>query len=176
MPHLLSLIADLSWNGQVAGINQLQAADAARYGAGNYSPVLWLTYWTFRAMVGAGVLMILLGAWGVWLGWRRRLLQSRWFARAALAGIALPILANASGWIFTEAGRQPWIVYGLMQTARGVSTVSAADVGGALAAFTAVYSILAAVAVVLVLRAARHPLDRVDEPDEEPTATPRLVY
>ncbi|MGO8687469.1 MAG: cytochrome ubiquinol oxidase subunit I [Candidatus Dormibacteria bacterium] len=176
VPHLLSLIADLSWNGQVAGINQLQAADAARYGAGNYSPVLWLTYWTFRAMVGAGVLMILLGAWGVWLGWRRRLLQSRWFARAALAGIALPILANASGWIFTEAGRQPWIVYGLMQTARGVSTVSAADVGGALAAFTAVYSILAAVAVVLVLRAARHPLDRVDEPDEEPTATPRLVY
>ena len=137
VPHLLSLIADLSWNGQVLGINQMQAAEAAKYGAGNYAPVLWLTYWSFRAMVGAGVLMILLGAWGVWLGWRKRLVQSRWFVRAALAGIALPIIANASGWIFTEAGRQPWIVYGLMQTAKGVSTVSAADVGGTTAAFVA---------------------------------------
>ena len=178
VPHLLSLIADLSWNGQVLGINQMQAAESARYGAGNYTPVLWLTYWSFRAMVGAGVLMILLGAWGVWLGWRKRLVQSRWFRRAALAGIALPIIANASGWIFTEAGRQPWIVYGLMQTAKGVSTVSAADVGGTTAAFVLVYSILAVLAAVLVVRAARHPLDRVEEtsgPGEGP-ARPGLVY
>ncbi|MGD0372312.1 MAG: cytochrome ubiquinol oxidase subunit I [Candidatus Dormibacteria bacterium] len=178
VPHLLSLIADLSWNGQVLGINQMQAVETARYGSGNYTPILWLTYWSFRAMVGAGVLMILLGAWGVWLGWRKRLVQSRWFRRAALAGIALPIIANASGWIFTEAGRQPWIVYGLMQTAKGVSTVSAADVGGTTAAFVLVYSILAVLAAVLVVRAARHPLDRVEEtsgPGEGP-ARPGLVY
>jgi cytochrome d ubiquinol oxidase subunit I len=177
VPHLLSLIADLSWNGQVLGINQMQAAEAARYGAGNYAPVLWLTYWSFRAMVGTGVLLIVLGGWGVWLAWRKRLLQSRWFRRAALAGIALPIIANASGWIFTEAGRQPWIVYGLMQTAKGVSPVSAADVAFTLAVFVAVYTTLAIIAVVLVLRASRHDFDDVGEAsDPETVATPGLIY
>jgi len=178
VPHLLSLIADLSWNGQVLGMNQVQAAEAARYGAGNYTPVIWLTYWTFRAMVGAGILMILVSAWGLWLSFRKRLVESRWFRRAALAGIGLPILANASGWIFTEAGRQPWIVYGLMQTMKGVSTVSAADVALTTAAFVAVYSILAVLAVILVLRAARHPLDTVGEPSDEEGAVnvPGLVY
>ena len=178
VPHLLSLIADLSWNGQVLGMNQVQAAEAARYGAGNYTPVIWLTYWTFRAMVGAGILMILVSAWGLWLSFRKRLVESRWFRRAALAGIGLPILANASGLIFTEAGRQPWIVYGLMQTMKGVSTVSAADVALTTAAFVAVYSILAVLAVILVLRAARHPLDTVGEPSDEEGAVnvPGLVY
>jgi cytochrome d ubiquinol oxidase subunit I len=178
VPHLLSLIADLSWNGQVVGINQMQATEAARYGAGNYAPILWLTYWSFRAMVGAGILMIAVSAWGVWLWWRRRLAASRWFRRAAVAGIVLPIIANASGWIFTEAGRQPWIVYGLMQTAKGVSTVGAGDVALTTAAFVVVYSILAVLAVVLVLRAARHPFDEIGEPpaDAEPVSAPGLVY
>jgi len=178
VPHLLSLIADLSWNGPVTGINQMQATEAARYGAGNYAPVLWMTYWSFRAMVGAGILMILVSAWGIWLWWRKQLAASRWFRRAALAGIVLPIIANASGWIFTEAGRQPWIVYGLMQTAKGVSTVSAGDVALTTVAFVLVYSTLAVIAVVLVVRAARHPFDEISEPpdDAEPTPNPGLVY
>jgi cytochrome d ubiquinol oxidase subunit I len=178
VPHLLSLIADMSWNGQVVGINQMQAAEAAKYGAGNYAPVLWLTYWSFRAMVGAGILMIAVSAWGVWLWWRKQLGAGRWFRRAALAGIVLPIIANASGWIFTEAGRQPWIVYGLMQTAKGVSTVSAGDVALTTVAFVLVYSTLAVIAVVLVVRAARHPFDEISEPpdDAEPTPNPGLVY
>jgi len=178
VPHLLSLIADLDWNGTVIGINQMQAAEVAKYGPGNYAPILWLTYWSFRAMVGAGILMIVVGAWGIWLSWRKKLLSSRWFLRAALAGIALPIIANASGWIFTEAGRQPWIVYGLMETAKGVSTVPTADVAAALAGFVAVYSVLAVLAIVLVARAAHRPLDRVDEAaaGEGPPAPTRLVY
>jgi cytochrome d ubiquinol oxidase subunit I len=177
VPHLLSLMADLSWNGPVQGINQLQAAAAAKYGAGNYTPIVWLTYWSFRAMVGAGILMIVVSAWGLWLGRGRRFLESRWFLRAALAGIGLPVLANASGWIFTEAGRQPWIVYGLMQTANGVSSVSAADIAFTLAVFVAVYTTLAVVAVTLILRAARHDFDDVQE-DAAPdaVASPGLVY
>ena len=178
VPHLLSLIADMSWNGQVVGINQMQAAEVAKYGAGNYAPILWMTYWSFRAMVGAGILMIGVSAWGVWLWWRKRLAASRWFRRAAVAGIVLPIIANASGWIFTEAGRQPWIVYGLMQTAKGVSTVGAGDVALTTAVFVAVYTILAVLAVVLVLRAARHPFDEIGEPpaDADPLPAPGLVY
>jgi cytochrome d ubiquinol oxidase subunit I len=178
VPHLLSLIADMSWNGQVVGINQMQAAEAAKYGAGNYAPVLWLTYWSFRAMVGAGILMIAVSAWGVWLWWRKQLGAGRWFRRAALAGIVLPIIANASGWIFTEAGRQPWIVYGLMQTAKGVSTVGAGDVALTTAAFVVVYTTLAVLAVVLVLRAARHPFDEIGVPPDDTDTTPAtgLVY
>jgi cytochrome d ubiquinol oxidase subunit I len=164
VPHLLSLIADLSWNGRVLGINQVQAAEVAKYGRGNYTPVIWLTYWSFRIMVGAGILMILLSAWGLWLCRGRRVLGSRWFRGAAIWGIGLPILANTFGWIFTEAGRQPWIVYGLMTTVRGVSSVSAADVALTTAVFVLVYTALAAVAVTLTLRAARYPLEAAAAP------------
>jgi len=176
VPHLLSMIATLDWNGEVQGVNQLQAQDVAKYGPGNYAPVLWLTYWSFRAMIGAGVLLIMVSAWGLWLSWRKRVTPSRWFRRAAIAGIALPILSNASGWIFTEVGRQPWIVFGLMQTAKGVSPVSAADVAFTLAVFVAVYTALAVTAFVLILRAARQPFDEVEEHAPDPTLVPGLVY
>jgi cytochrome d ubiquinol oxidase subunit I len=175
VPHLLSLIADLSWNGRVLGINQVQAAERAKYGPGNYTPVIWLTYWSFRIMVGAGILMILLSAWGLWLCRGRRVLRTRWFRRAAVWGIGLPILANTFGWIFTEAGRQPWIVYGLMTTVRGVSSVSAADVAFTTAVFVLVYTTLAAVAVMLTVRAARYPLEEAAPPAEGPGLAD-LVY
>jgi len=175
VPHVLSLIADLSWNGRVQGIRQVQAAEAAKYGPGSYVPVIWLTYWSFRLMVGAGILLIALGAWGVWLGRRGKLLESRWFRRAALVGIALPFVANTTGWIFTEVGRQPWVVYGVLTTAKGVSSVPAADVAATLAAFVLVYSTLGAIALVLVVRAARQPLEE-PEAAAEAAAVPGLVY
>ena len=67
LPHMLSVLADNSWDGQVLGINQIQAKEAATYGPGNYKPILWVTYWTFRIMVGAGILMLLLLAAGLLL-------------------------------------------------------------------------------------------------------------
>jgi cytochrome d ubiquinol oxidase subunit I len=176
VPHALSLLATLSWNGQVRGINQLQAAAVSAHGPGSYTPVIWLSYWSFRAMIGAGVLLILLAAWGLWLGRRGRLARGRWFLRAALAGIALPLAANTSGWLLTETGRQPWIVYGLMTTARGVSSVPAADVAFTTAAFVAVYTALAVIAVMLTVRAARHPLDEVDAARPTQPSVPGLVY
>jgi len=81
IPHLLSLIADNSWNGQVKGIKQLQAADVKKFGPGNYVPILWITYWSFRLMVGLGLLMIALGGVGLWLVRKRRLEKSAWFLR-----------------------------------------------------------------------------------------------
>ncbi len=175
LPHVLSLIADLSWNGEVQGINEVQSAEAAKYGRGSYVPVIWLTYWSFRLMVGAGILMILLSAWGTWASRRKKLLESRWFRRAALVGIVLPFIANTTGWIFTEAGRQPWIVYGLMATAKGVSAAPVADVAGTLAAFVVVYTALGITAFVLMLRYSRRSLS---EPEQAPggAAMPGLVY
>jgi len=174
----LSLIADLSWNGQVRGINQVQAAESAKYGSGSYIPVIWLTYWSFRTMVGAGILLILLSAWGVWLARRKRMLESRWFRRAALIGIALPFLANTTGWIFTEVGRQPWIVYGLMKTVKGVSPVTATDVAVTLIGFVFIYAVLGAIDAVLMVRAARKPLDEPEESesDAQLSVIPGLVY
>lgn len=175
VPHLLSLIADLSWNGQVSGIHQVQASEAAKYGHASYVPVIWLTYWSFRVMVGMGILLILLGAWGAWLAHRKRLGESKWFRWVALAGIAFPLIANTTGWVFTEAGRQPWIVYGLMTTAKGVSDATAADVASTLGAFVALYAVLGVVDAWLMVRAARHELGEPQEP-AAPAPVPALVY
>ena len=175
VPHVLSLIEDLSWNGQVPGIENIQTADVAKYGPGSYVPMIWLTYWSFRVMVAAGVLMILLGAWGVLLAWRKKLADSLWFRRAALCGIALPFIANTAGWVMTEVGRQPWIVYGVMLTAKGVSGVTVADVATTLAAFVLIYTALGVTEAALMTRSARRPLD---EPDADPESSlgPSLVY
>lgn len=162
----MSLIATLSWNGQVQGINNIQAAEVAKHGAGSYVPVIPLTYWSFRVMVGAGILLILLSAWGVWLARGNhldRLGGHRWFRRAALWGIALPFVANTTGWVFTEVGRQPWIVYGLMTTAKGVSTVTTADIAFTFIAFVVVYTVIGAVDAWLLVRAARLGLDDAGE-------------
>ena len=102
--------------------------------------------------------MILLSGWGVWLCRRKeldRLVGNRWFRRAALWGMLLPFIANTTGWVFTEAGRQPWIVYGLMKTAKGVSSVPTVDIALTLAAFVLVYVVLGAIDAWLLVRAAR---------------------
>lgn len=86
------------------------------------------------------------------------------------------VIANASGWMFTEVARQSWIVYGLMQTSKGASPVSTADVALTLSVFVAVYSALAVVAMVLILRAARRPLHEPEPQAPDTTAVPGLVY
>ncbi len=166
VPHLLSLIADLSWNGTVQGINQTQAAEARTYGPGSYVPVIWVTYWGFRLMVGLGFLILAVAGWALVLARRRSLARSRWFLRVAVGSIAAPFLANTFGWLFTELGRQPWVVYGLMKTDQAMSpNVGTASVAVTLAGFTLLYTVLGAVEVGLVARFARRPLDGADHGD-----------
>jgi cytochrome d ubiquinol oxidase subunit I len=167
VPHLLSLIADNSWNGQVKGIKQLQAADVKKFGAGNYIPILWVTYWSFRLMVGLGLLMIALGGVGLWLVRKKRLEKSVWFLRFASLMLLAPFLANSFGWIFTEEGRQPWVVYGLLKTSQAVSHVSVGYVATSLIGFTAIYSFLAVIEIGLMIKVARQAPGEVSSRDDD---------
>lgn len=173
LPHLLSVLATNSWNGTVEGINQVQASEARQYGAGSYTPPVWITYWTFRIMVGAGAVMLLFGALGLYYMRRRTLLRQRWFLRAAIWVALLPFLANATGWIFTEIGRQPWIVYGLLKTENGVSHISSASVVITLIGFTLIYTLLAIVDGVLMLKYSKRD---IAAPEEGTDHEHELVY
>lgn len=143
VPHLLSVMATNSWNGKVEGINDIQSEMAKTYGAGSYKPVLWITYWSFRVMVGLGFLLLALGGVGLWLMRKGRLEIAPKYLRFATWMLAAPFLANTFGWIFTEVGRQPWAVYGLLKTSDGVSHISPGYVAASLIGFTAIYSLLA---------------------------------
>ena len=158
IPGLLSWLATGSFDGRVEGINDLQAQYAATYGPGSYTPIIPVTYWSFRLMIGAGILAGLVALWALWRT-RGGRTPSRWLVRAGLVLPLLPLAGNSFGWIFTEMGRQPWLVFGRMQTAAGVSpSVSTAEVVTSLVAFTVLYGVLAVVEVALLLRYARQEL------------------
>ena len=153
VPYLLSLISTMNPHGTVQGINNVEKAYAKKYGPGQYKPVIPVTYWSFRLMIGFGSLAALLAAIGLWLTRRRRLPTSRWFWAAATWAVALPLLANSFGWIFTEMGRQPWTVFGLLTTARSVSPgVTLSSVIISLTVFTLLYAALAGIAWWLTVR------------------------
>jgi cytochrome bd ubiquinol oxidase subunit I len=157
IPSLLSLLTYTNFNGKVEGINDLQTLYEQKYGPGNYvPPAIWLTYWSFRGMVTAGALMFLLGIVGLALSYKRSVLSTRWFMSALVFAIGLPYLANSTGWILTEMGRQPWIVQGLMRVEQGLSpNVGVAELLISLIGFTLIYGALAAADVYLLQKFAR---------------------
>ena len=185
IPHGLSILASNSWNGTVLGINDVESRYTALYGPGNYKPIVGVTYWTFRIMTGLGFLAMLLAAVGLWLARKPgRLEGSPRYLRFMVWMIALPFLANLAGWIFTEMGRQPWIVQGLLLTKDAVSpSVGPWSVGLTLAGFTALYGVLAAVEAGLMIRAAKagpdpegtYTGDYGGDPNE-PTRIPAMTY
>jgi cytochrome d ubiquinol oxidase subunit I len=173
LPHLLSVLATNTWNGRVEGINDLQARYQRQYGPGDYAPLIPVTYWSFRLMVGLGFVALGFSALGLWLVYRRRLEGSGWFHRAAIAAAVLPFAANWLGWIFTEMGRQPWVVFGLLQTRDAVSPeVPAWSVALSFAGLTALYGLLAVLDGWLMLRTMKGGLDQEAGEAEEPEALP----
>ena len=121
VPGLLSFLAYNRFSGEVKGIKNLQAEYEQTYGPGNYIPPVAVSYWTFRLMVGSGILMALLGLYGLYLAAKNKVQQNSLYLRLLMWAVILPYLANSTGWLFTEIARQPWIVFGLQLTADGVS-------------------------------------------------------
>jgi cytochrome d ubiquinol oxidase subunit I len=167
VPKLLSYLATGDADARVEGINDLQAEYEESYGPGDYSPNIPVTYWTFRAMITAGILAMIAGVWMLWATRGGRMPTSRWLLRTAVVLPFLPLFANSFGWIFTEMGRQPWVVFGLMPTSAGVSPgTTAAEAAATLIGFTIVYGVLAVIEVKLLLTYIRDGL-----PEIEPRST-----
>lgn len=156
IPGVLSLLACNRLDCAVQGINDIQAEYESLYGPGNYVPPVIITYWSFRLMVGAGFLMLAAVLYGLLLGMGEQLESQPRFLRFFPFLIALPYLANTTGWLLTEVGRVPWIVFGLMRLEEGISTVvSSGLVLTSLVVFTLVYAALIAATIYLMVKYAR---------------------
>ncbi len=169
VPKLLSFLGTGDWDGEVQGINDLNEEYTQTYAASgidDFRPNIPLAYWTFRLMIGTGALAMLYAVWALWRYRGVRGPRSTWASRAALLLPVVPLLGMSFGWIFTETGRQPWIVWGLMPTAAGVSPgVTAWQIGLTLTGYTLLYGLLAVVEVGLLARVVRQgPPDSVVDP------------
>jgi cytochrome bd ubiquinol oxidase subunit I len=177
IPHLLSLLATNHWNGKVIGMTPLQNQYAARYGPGDYVPNVFIQYWSMRVMAYLGVVVFLVGAWGLWLSRRKKLTTARRFLWAATWLVILPFLMNTAGWLLTESGRQPWIVQGIMLTKNGLSpSVSTTYVVISLTVFVLLYGTLGTVDLLLMLRYSRKQLPPAPTGATEGEPVPAMQY
>lgn len=168
IPYLLSFLSTHTFDGTVEGINNLQTQYVATYGPGDYTPTIWITYWAFRWMIGLGLAHMLVAVVGLWATRTGRLPRAPWMWKVAIWSFPFSLLAMSVGWVFTEMGRQPWIVFGLMRTEDGVSPgVSGIEILISLIAFTLLYGILAVVEFRLILRAVQKGPDDAPEADSE---------
>jgi cytochrome d ubiquinol oxidase subunit I len=150
IPAAMSFLACNNFTCEVKGVNELQATYEQQYGPGDYIPLMIVTYWTFRIMMAFGVLMILITAYFVWANMRGDITKAKWMKWVPWV-LILPYLANASGWILTEMGRQPWIVYGLLKVEDAVSpNLTTVDLLISLIGYTVVYGSLAVSMVYLM--------------------------
>ncbi|WP_144832808.1 cytochrome ubiquinol oxidase subunit I [Microbacterium sp. BH-3-3-3] len=189
VPFLLSILSTHSLDGCVEGINDLntlysqqmfpQFADQVD---GNFAPVLWVTYWAFRWMIALGGIAALVSVVGLWVTRKNaKRPVAGWMWRIAIWAAPLPMLASLVGWVFTEMGRQPWIVFGLMLTQDGVSpSVPGWSVLISLVAFTLVYLTLAIVEFGLIVKFAQKGPEPLPDPDavhdDSIENTPTTVY
>lgn len=158
VPHLGSLILTHTWDGQIHGLKEFAPEDR---------PNSTIIFWTFRAMVGLGMLMLLLGVWSLWLRLRGRLFKSRLFLRFAVLMGPTGVLAILAGWMTAEIGRQPWVVYGVMRTKDAVSDHALATVGTTLAVLVTMYVIVFGTGVSYMLKLMSVGPDGSSEPPED---------
>ncbi|MGC8877746.1 MAG: cytochrome ubiquinol oxidase subunit I [Anaerolineae bacterium] len=156
IPAVLSFLTYNRFSGEVRGIEDIQAEYAERFGHDNYVPPVMLSYFTFRIMVGVGFLLVLLALVAVILVWRRKVEHTPLFLKVLIPAIGLPYIANTAGWLLTEMGRQPWIVYGLQKTKDAISpAVTPGMLAFSLLFFTSVYGGLMVADIYLLIRFAK---------------------
>ena len=150
VPRVLSFLACNNFDCEVRGVYDLQAEEESLYGPGDYIPLMVVTYWAFRIMMTFGLMMIAMTAFLVFMNMRGDVTTARWMKWLPWA-LVMPYLANASGWILTEMGRQPWIVQGLLKVQDGVSpNLTPLDLLISLVGYTAVYGSLGVAMVKLM--------------------------
>ena len=149
IPRLGSLILTHEWDGEVRGLKDFPPEARPTN--------VPLVFWAFRIMVGLGLLMIALGMVSLWLRWRRALHERDWFLRWAVAMGPSGLLAVTFGWITTEAGRQPYTVYGHLTTAESVSPIALPAVATSLVLFIVVYFVVFGAGIWYLFRLFRHP-------------------
>jgi cytochrome bd ubiquinol oxidase subunit I len=177
VPRLLSFLATGSFSGEVQGMSPLQSEYERQYGRGeSYIPPVRTTYWSMRIMAYVGTLIFLVSALGAFLYWRGRLERTRWFLWLGVLSIPLPWVSALAGWVLTEVGRQPWIVFGLLKTADANSpSVSSWTIGLSIGVLATLYVALAVVDFVLMRRyATTDPPESFGEDGEE--ALPAAGY
>jgi cytochrome d ubiquinol oxidase subunit I len=194
IPGLLSFLADDNFTSYVPGINDVNKAEQQKFGPGDYRPNIPVAFWGFRWMIGFGMASFAIGLAGLWLTRKKFMLPQHlrvddgevphlvlfknkalspkltsWFWRIATWTMAFPLIANSWGWIFTEMGRQPWVVYGVLQTRDAVSPgVSQGEVLTSMLVFTTLYAILAVVEVKLLAKYVKAGPPELTETDLNP--------
>ncbi|WP_297547469.1 cytochrome ubiquinol oxidase subunit I [Amycolatopsis sp.] len=189
VPALLSFLAHNDFSSEVKGVEPLISAYQAKYGTNypndpelgalagkpiDYVPNLPVTYWGFRIMIGFGAVSAGIGLLALWLTRRGRIPSTKWFPRLGLIGIATPFIANSAGWIFTEMGRQPFVVVpnpsgvdGVwMFTAQAVSQLSTGEVWTSLISISLVYAVLGVVELYLMRKYVRGGVEGVMPPEK----------
>ena len=146
IPHASSLILTHSWNGQIKGLKEFAPEDR---------PNATIIFWTFRVMVGLGMAMLGLGLWSGVLRLRKKMYENRPFLYVATLMGPAGIVAILAGWMTTEIGRQPWVVYGVMRTAEGVSSHHVSTLAFSLALFIIVYFFVFGAGFAYILRLVR---------------------
>ncbi len=174
VPYVLPFLAEGKFSGvTLQGVNDLQQDHQERFGPGDYRPNLFVTYWAFRAMIGLLLIPVAFALATLWLTRRGRIPDRRWFGWFALITIPTPFLANSAGWVFTEMGRQPWVVVPnptgdqlvRMTVQDGVSGHAAGMVVFSLAVFALLYGVLAVIWFFLMRR---YVIEGPQEHDSEP--------
>jgi cytochrome d ubiquinol oxidase subunit I len=161
IPKLGSLILTHEWEGRFRGLKDFPRDER---------PPVAPVFFSFRLMVGIGLLMIAIGWFGCWLLWRRRIEQQRWFLQGLRRTWPLGFVAMLAGWMVTEIGRQPWIAYGVLRTADAVSPVDPVHVLISLVLFVVVYFVVFSIGIWYIHRMiVKGPQPNLPGPETLPT-------
>ncbi|WP_368881906.1 cytochrome ubiquinol oxidase subunit I [Proteus mirabilis] len=146
IPYLGSLILTHSLDKQVPALKEFPKDDR---------PNSLIVFWSFRIMVGLGMLMILVGVWGTWLRYKKKLYQSNLFLRFTFLMAPSGLIAILAGWFTTEVGRQPWVVYGIQRTRDAVSAHGEVHMSISLLIFLIVYGSVFGIGYAYMLKLIR---------------------